>query len=162
VLSYRLLYFEPAPPDRGTWPRQALAAATTHDLPTVAGLWTRRDLAARMELGLAVNEEAETELRAKVGRWIGAGADGDDVSAPEAVERVYRLLAQAPCALITATLDDALAVEERPNMPGTVDEWPNWRIALPQPLEEIETAPLARVIADCLSGPRGGPPSGST
>ncbi len=148
VLSYRLLWFEPTPPGQGEWPRQALAAATTHDLPTVAGLWTGRDLEARKELGLTVNEEAETALRAKVGRWIDAG---DDVAAPEAVARVHRLLAQTSCSLVTATLDDVLAVEERPNMPGTIDEWPNWRIALPQPLEEIERASLAQSIADSLN-----------
>ena len=40
--------------------------------------------------------------------------------------------------VVTATLDDALGVEERPNMPGTVDEWPNWRLALPRPIDEFE------------------------
>jgi 4-alpha-glucanotransferase len=148
VLSYRLLWFEPTPPDGGQWPRQALAAATTHDLPTVAGVWTGRDLEARRGLGLAINEEAEARLRAKLAAWL----DADDTTpVPEVVERVYRLLGRAPSALLTAALDDALAVEERPNLPGTLDEWPNWRIALPAPLEEIETAPLAQSIADSLN-----------
>jgi len=44
-----------------------------------------------------------------------------------------------------------LAVEERPNMPGTVDEWPNWSIALPLPLEEIEGLALPRAIADAFN-----------
>ena len=48
----------PSRPDRGAWPEQALAAVTTHDLPTVAGLWTGADLAAQRALGLAPNEEA--------------------------------------------------------------------------------------------------------
>ena len=147
VLSYRLLWFEPTPPGPD-WPGQALAAATTHDLPTVAGLWTGRDVAARRDLGLATNEEAELALRAKVETWIEAD---DSLAAPEVVGRVYQLLTDAPCALVTASLDDALAVEERPNMPGTVDEWPNWRIALPQPLEAIEVAPLALSIAEALN-----------
>jgi len=64
---------------------------------------------------------------------------------------VYRLLGGAPCALVTATLDDALVVEERPNVPGTLDEWPNWRIALPVPLEDLEQAPLAQSIAASLN-----------
>jgi 4-alpha-glucanotransferase len=148
VLSYRLLWFEPSPPGDGGWPRQALAAATTHDLPTVAGVWTGADLAARKELGLATNEASEVALRAKLKRWTGAP---DDAPAAEVVAGVYRLLAEAPCEIVTAALDDALAVEERPNMPGTLDEWPNWRIALPQPIEEIEEAPLAAAIAESLN-----------
>lgn len=151
VLSYRLLYFEPTPPGAGQWPRQALAAATTHDLPTVAGMWTGSDVAARRQLGLATNEEAEATLRAKVKTWIEVD---DEVAPAEAVTRVYQLLGKAPCALVTASMDDALAVTERPNMPGTLDEWPNWRIALPSPLEEIEVAPLAQSIAQSLNARR--------
>jgi 4-alpha-glucanotransferase len=41
-------------------------------------------------------------------------------------------------------------VQERPNMPGTVDEWPNWSIALPVPLEDLEEAPLAARMAASL------------
>ena len=63
---------------------------------------------------------------------------------------MYDDLATAPCLLLCASLDDALAVEERPNMPGTVDEWPNWRLALPVPLEELERAALPRRIAAAL------------
>lgn len=161
VLSYRLVWFEDTPPGSGKWPRQALAAATTHDLPTVAGLWTGSDVAARLELGVPTNEAAEASLRAKVKRWAGCE---DDLTAGEAVARVYQLLSEAPCALVTATVDDALAVEERPNMPGTLDQWPNWRIALPRPLEEIEGCPLAESIAQALNQrkERAAPPSGST
>jgi 4-alpha-glucanotransferase len=37
-------------------------------------------------------------------------------------------------------LEDALGVHERANVPGTIDEFPNWRLALPSSLEEIEAA----------------------
>lgn len=158
VLSYRLLWFESTPPGSGQWPHQALAAATTHDLPTVAGMWTNHDLKARCDLDLHPNIEAEEALRAKVAGWIGSD---DDAPPEEAIERVYQLLGQAPCALITAPLDDALAVEERPNMPGTIDEWPNWRLALPAPLEELEACKLAQSIAHALNE-RGESPSAST
>jgi 4-alpha-glucanotransferase len=53
--------------------------------------------------------------------------------------------------LITATLDDALAVEERPNMPGTTTAWPNWSIALPKSLEEIQQAELVRKLGRIMS-----------
>lgn len=141
----------------GCWPRQALAAATTHDLPTSAGLWTGADLAARRRLGLPVNEAAEASQLARIRQWIavdGDPADPGELPVEVVIERIYRLLGQVPCALVTATLDDALAVDERPNMPGTLEEWPNWCIALPVALEELETHPLAQRIADGLRTPR--------
>jgi len=158
VLSYRLLWFEPERPDGGTWSQHSLAAVTTHDLPTIAGLWSGADLAAQESLGLAPNREAMAAVRAKVASWVDA-----DEAAPvtEVIKRAYMLLGAGPCDVVTATLDDALAVEERPNMPGTTDQWPNWSIALPQPLEEIETAELAQAIAAGLSR-EGGAPSAST
>jgi 4-alpha-glucanotransferase len=50
LLSYRLLWFETTPPAR--YPELALAAVTTHDLPTVAGLWSGADLRTQQRLGL--------------------------------------------------------------------------------------------------------------
>ncbi len=67
------------------------------------------------------------------------------------VEGAYRALARAPSAIVVATLDDALGVEERPNMPGTVDQWPNWSLALPAPLEEIESDPRVAAVARSLA-----------
>ncbi|MBV8706345.1 MAG: hypothetical protein JO028_04090, partial [Acidobacteriaceae bacterium] len=58
---------------------------------------------------------------------------------------------QAPSDILTAALDDAVAVEERPNIPATSsDQNPNWSIALPVPIEEIMTAELPRRIAAIL------------
>jgi 4-alpha-glucanotransferase len=51
---------------------------------------------------------------------------------------------------VTPTLDDALAMEQRPNMPGTIDEYPSWCVPLPLSLEQIMTAPLPRAIARAL------------
>jgi 4-alpha-glucanotransferase len=146
VLSYKLFWFEPQPP--GSWPHQALGAVTTHDLPTVAGVWTGADVAAQRALGLPVNEEACSGLRDRILHWTGC-----DGSAPvgEVVEATYASLGRAPCALLSAVLEDACAVEERPNMPGTIDEWPNWCLALPLSLEEIEQSPLAAAIARSLN-----------
>jgi 4-alpha-glucanotransferase len=56
--------------------------------------------------------------------------------------------------LLTAGLDDALGVEERPNMPGTTDEWPNWCIALPLALEEIQADRRPRAVAGALDRTR--------
>ncbi len=142
VLSYRLLWFEAARPQR--WPARALGAVTTHDLPTVAGAWTGSDLEVQRALGLAPNEEGIQAMRDRLVQWT---ASSPATPVGTVVERAYRLLAEAPCALLTATLDDVCGVEERPNMPGTTGEWPNWSLALPLALEDIERLPVAEQVA---------------
>jgi 4-alpha-glucanotransferase len=146
VLSYRLLWFEKESP--GRYPEQALAAVTTHDLPTIAGLWTGSDVAAQKELGMAPNEKGTRDILNRVRRLTHAKA-GTPVT--RAITRIHEALAQAPSRILTATLDDAMAVEERPNMPATTHEWPNWSIALPEPLETLEKNRTASRIARVLS-----------
>jgi 4-alpha-glucanotransferase len=62
----------------------------------------------------------------------------------------YTVLAAAPSAVVTATLEDAAGVEPRPNMPGTVREWPNWSEPLPVDLDTLarsrQTLAIARVL----------------
>ncbi len=89
---------------------------STHDLFTVAGLWDGSDLASQKKLGLHPNEKATQQLLAKVRRRLHLKADA---SAKEATFKIHQLLAKAPSKLITVTLDDALQVKERPNLPGT-------------------------------------------
>ena len=146
VLSYRLAWFEPEPPP--SFPHQALAAVTTHDLPTVAGLWTGADLEELHRLDLEPNEEAAAAIRTKLAKWSGLP---EDASPAEAVVAAHRILAEAPSMVLAATLDDALVVEERPNVPGTVDERPNWSLALPVPQEELECSETAHAIAAALN-----------
>jgi 4-alpha-glucanotransferase len=151
ILSYRLLWFEDDDP--AAWPAEAMAAVSTHDLPTVAGLWTGADLAEQREHGTGTDEELErgrTSLLEHLGD-VPAGA-----TAAEAVEAAYRRLATAPSTLLSATLDDALAEERRPNMPGTTDR-PNWCLPLPVPTEELAAHPgvqaVARLLAEGLNPP---------
>ncbi|MDP8957969.1 MAG: 4-alpha-glucanotransferase [Actinomycetota bacterium] len=147
VLSYRLLWFEPGTPD--TYPELALAAVTTHDLPTAAGVWTGADLQAQRSIGWTGGEEAMEKLR---GRLLETSAEDDGVE--EVIEKTYRRLASAPSMLVVATIEDALAVEERPNMPGTTGEWPNWSLAMPATLAQLEDHPLAQAIAKELAARR--------
>ncbi len=148
LLSYKLLWFEDRPPSH--YPRRALAAVTTHDLPTVAGLWTGSDLEDQRRIGTEPNVESTQAMCRRLEDMLGVPADAPP---DEAVVRLYRALGTAPCLLLAAALDDALTVTERPNMPGTVDEWPNWSIALPVPLEELMADPRPRAIADALRRP---------
>jgi len=120
----------------------------THDLPTIAGLWTGADITEQHALGLEPNEPAFAAIRQRLSAATGIppGSPSADV-----IGATYRLLADAPSLLVTATLDDALGVPERPNVPGTTRERPNWSIALPAPLETLEVTPLALRIAGALA-----------
>jgi 4-alpha-glucanotransferase len=148
ILSYRLLWFERNAPSK--YPAQALAAITTHDLPTIAGLWSGSDLEVQRELGLSPNEAGTREITSRVRRMTRATAA---TPSREIVGRVHEALAKAPSRILTATLDDAMAVEERPNMPATSEEWPNWRLALPEPIETLRRNRLASRIAKALRRP---------
>ena len=145
ILSYRLLWFETEPPAR--YPELALAAITTHDLPTVAGLWNGTDLQSQHGLGLQPNEAGLHEMRQRLRTMTGLL---ESTPAQEVILAAHQLLAEAPSMVVTATLEDAMAVEERPNMPNTTTEWPNWSLALPLALETFEVSPLARAIGEAL------------
>ena len=145
ILSYRLVWFEEGPPP--TFPRQALAGVTTHDLPTMAGVWSGADLAHRQRLGRAGDGSDDAWFRSRI--HLATGLD-DDASTEEVVVATHEALAGAPSLIVVATLDDAVAMVDRPNLPGTIDEWPNWRIPLHRTLEEIETDPLVLAVAQAL------------
>jgi 4-alpha-glucanotransferase len=146
VLSYRLLYFEESPPDR--FPVDAFAAVTNHDLPTLAGLWTGVDLQAQAGAGLEPNVDFATRVKTRISRLTGLAPDA---SVSEVIPAVYASLAQAPSRLVAATLEDGLAVNERPNHPGTGPEQPNWSLALPYSLDAIESHPGVRQLAALLA-----------
>ena len=143
VLSYRLLWFEKNPPPK--YPELALAAVTTHDLPTIAGLWTGADLEEQRQLGLHPNEKGTLEIRQRLGLMTDLG---DDAPIEDIIKRAYELLAQAPSAIIAATLEDALAIQLRPNLPGAPER--SWSMALSEPLEQILSHPLVHAIAERL------------
>ena len=154
LLSYRLAWFESKPPER--YPTQALAALTTHDLPTTSGVWTGADLAEMESTGRPVNRTAELGVRRRLQRLTGA-ADGDPASL--VVERAYAALARAPSRLVVATLDDACLASRRPNLPGDLER-PNWSIPLPRTLEQLRRDPLPRRIAGALNARGSSRPSG--
>ena len=146
VMPYRLLWFEKDPPR--TFPRDSLAAVTTHDLPTIAGLWSGSDLKRQHDLHLKPNEKSTAEIRR---RLISMAGVAKSAATDEAIAGAYRVLAGAPSRLLTATLEDAAAVEERPNIPATqTDQNPNWSLALPQPIEDLEKNELPKLIAAAL------------
>ncbi|HEX8306755.1 MAG TPA: 4-alpha-glucanotransferase [Jatrophihabitans sp.] len=144
MLSYRLLWFEEEPPP--DWPATALAAVTTHDLPTVAGLWTGVDLEDQRAGGLDADAASTEQLRDHLAELTAVPATAGP---REVIAAAYRTLAQAPSRLLAATLEDAAGAELRPNLPGTTRAQ-NWSLPLPLPLEELLTAADPAAIARTL------------
>jgi 4-alpha-glucanotransferase len=150
VLSTRLGYFERRPP--ATWPRRSVAAATTHDLPTMAGAWTGDDLADQAAAGVTPDASGLRRLRGRLARLAGVG---QEAPLTELVERAHAALGAAPSVLAMATLEDALLVPRRPNLPGTdIAQRENWSRALPASLERIEVDPFVHRVARAIGRQR--------
>jgi 4-alpha-glucanotransferase len=146
LLSTRLAYFERRPP--ATYPRHAMAGVTTHDLPTVAGVWTEADLADQRAAGLNPDPRQLALLRRRLAR---VGKVAPEATTDEAILAVHAAIARSPAALAVATLEDASRVAERPNLPGTTDaQRPNWSTALPTPLEKLTEDAFVLELATVL------------
>lgn len=115
------------------WRADAVATTTTHDLPTLVG-WRRGiDILWRERLGLSEGEDAPRRREADLLALQRAVAQaGLDTGEPWRDALAYAARGPAPLALLP--LEDALALPEQPNLPGTVEGHPNWRRRLPEPL----------------------------
>lgn len=112
----------------------ALVTFNTHDLSTYAGWRSFGDLKTKRALGIDPGESDEA-------RWH-ALAMLDEVLRHNGIENndlysVANFLARTPSRLLAIGLEDFLGLIDQPNIPGTVDEHPNWRRRLPVPLEQI-------------------------
>jgi 4-alpha-glucanotransferase len=88
-------------------------------------------------------------LRSRLARAAGVPVD---TPLDDAVQRLHGRIAASPSMLVAATLEDALRVEERPNLPGTIaPRRDNWSIALPAPLEEVVADPRVAAMAEALT-----------
>jgi 4-alpha-glucanotransferase len=120
-------------------------------------VWSGEDLADQRAAGLRTDEQQSLELRQ---RLAGVAEVGPDAPVEDVIVSVHRRLARAPSAVVAATLEDALAVTQRPNMPGTVSERPNWSLALPLRIDEILSDPLVNALcAGMREGRRRSPAS---
>lgn len=149
VLSYKVMWFEDCP--TGEYPPNSMASVTTHDLPTVAGVWSGRDYQNQLDLELDPRPEANEGLVNKLRTWT----EGRD-SVEDAVVAVHERLAEAGSCLVTATAEDLLEVEGRPNYPGTVRQWPNWSLPMPVALDAVLDQPAAKRITESLENARKG------
>lgn len=114
ILGTKVWWFDPRPSE---WPEENLATVTTHDLPTVAGVWAETDGTPEMVAMLRSATSHE-------------GLPADDAAVAAVV--LHAQVAAGPALLCLAAIDDLAGCVERPNHPGTLaDEQPNWRRRLP-------------------------------
>jgi 4-alpha-glucanotransferase len=169
ILGTSVLWFEhdwdgdgaPLRPDR--WREYCLASVTTHDLPPTAGYLAGDHIQLRHSLGL-LTRSLDDELAAATAErdaWLAALrrehllGDGE-TSVEEIVTALHRYLVRTPSRLLSLALTDAVGDRRTQNQPGTIDEYPNWRVPLTGPdgrlisLEDVfaseNAASLARVM----------------
>lgn len=158
TMGMRVLWFEKKhglfTNPRG-WTAEAAAMSSTHDLPTIAGWWKGRDLDWRGRLSLAggpgrQHAEEDERVADRDALWAAfrfSGAAPDTPPPPPGdtepvVDAAIRHLAGAACELLVLPIEDALGLEEQPNLPGTMDgQHPNWRRRLPGPAAHLLDAP---------------------
>lgn len=135
------------------WPSRAAASLSTHDLPTAAGFLRGEHVRARADLGLLDDVPAEKANAARErDEWLALlrseGLLANDASDEAAViVAMHRFLASTPSRLKLVSPYDVIAEPRQPNLPGTVDEYPNWRLPLPMTLEQLRDDPRVAEIA---------------
>ncbi len=158
VLWFQCDYDRPGhpliPPEK--WTESAMASVSTHDLPTVAGFLAAEHVRVRAELG-QFHGDPEPEFRAaeRERAELVALLKDEGLAADDLVTAFHALLARAPSRLLLTSPQDALGETRQPNLPGTVDQYPNWRIPLPVDLDGFFADWRVRRVADALASGRG-------
>ena len=132
------------------WRDDAVAMTSTHDLPTVAGWWRGADLELRRDLGMAKQEDVDGRARDRAVLWRTfdkAGIAKQALPPPEdaetAVDAAIAFVAGTPDPLALVPLEDIIGTAEQPNLPGTIDQHPNWRRRFSQPADRLLQEPAA-------------------
>ena len=115
----------------------ALVTFNTHDLCTYAGWRSFGDLKLKRSLGIDPGESDEA-------RWHALGML-DELLRSYGIERndfasVASFLARTRSRLLAIQLEDLLGVIDQPNIPGTINEHPNWRRRIPVAIDQIASA----------------------
>ncbi|SPJ34312.1 4-alpha-glucanotransferase [Kushneria phyllosphaerae] len=166
ILGMGVLWFEREETEftpASDYPARAVAMTSTHDLPTVAGWRLGRDLDWRIELDMLGEDETPEQQREVRKHDIVALAETFGIK-PDAdcdtwLEAAARHIGATPSPLVLLQLEDLLGLEEQPNLPGTLDEHPNWRRRLPLTVDEMfETSDvMARLRAMTTARAGAGP-----
>ena len=144
------------------WREYCLSSVTTHDLPPTAGYLAGEHVRLRDELGLLTRpvDEELADDRAEQAAWVDAlrraGLLGEKPGVDETVLALYRYLGRTPSRLLGLSLADAVGEMRTQNQPGTIDEYPNWRVPLGGPdgrrllVEDVFSDPRANALAKAM------------
>ncbi|MAS45613.1 MAG: 4-alpha-glucanotransferase [Rhodobacteraceae bacterium] len=167
-----ILQFEGGPPGfrpPADFPARSLASFGTHDTPTLAGWWEAADAELREALGhvdapaARAMREDRAGSRAALGRLLaetGHAPEGLNPDAPPATlppelrDAIHGVLAASGSALAAVQIDDALDERRQQNVPGTVNEAPNWRLRHAAPADALDAAPGLRRAAEIFGKAR--------
>jgi 4-alpha-glucanotransferase len=157
IWSYQVMLFErdDAGRFRGIehYSPDALITFNTHDLCTYGGWRSFSDLKLKRSLGIDPGESDEA-------RWHALGML-DEALRGSGIARndfysVINFLSRTRSRLLAISLEDLLGVIDQPNIPGTINEHPNWRQRLPVTLEQIvavvDVAALKTATAERAAG----------
>ncbi|ABS62168.1 4-alpha-glucanotransferase [Parvibaculum lavamentivorans DS-1] len=164
MLGMRVLWFERGadeaflPPKE--WQGKAAAMTGTHDLPTVAGWWSGRDIDWTWNLKRKADAPSEAEHREGRERertkfWAAMRDAGvTDAAMPEpddanpVLDAALAFVSETPCPIAILPMEDIVGLVEQPNLPGTMNEHPNWCRRMPGPTRDLLDQPdIARRIA---------------
>lgn len=168
VLGSAVLWFErigddaQAPPKPvADWRADAMASISTHDLPTAAGFLAGEHVRVREELGILGQPTAEVDAayrQEKDGLLRALVHDGVlpavDAPADEVILAMHAYLGRTPSRIVLASPYDVVGETRQPNLPGTTDAYPNWRIPLPLSLEELIVDPRVAAVTAVLRAAR--------
>ncbi|MGJ8618595.1 MAG: 4-alpha-glucanotransferase [Sulfitobacter sp.] len=130
--------------DPQSGPEQVLSCFATHDTPTVQGFAAGRDIDWWEKLNWIETAEAE-HMREQRNAEVTLVPQGASFAT-----YVHTQLAHSNAALVAVQLDDVLGVVEAQNLPGTIDEHPNWRRKYQTPLEELHSGDQLNPIASTM------------
>jgi 4-alpha-glucanotransferase len=154
--SYRVMMFERANDGSfysiDNYPQNALVTFNTHDLSTFTGWRSAHDIGVKQAIGIDPGETHES--RAHAVYQLEQALHHAQAGAAD-VFGVLNFLSRTRSRLLAIGIEDLLGVVDQPNVPGTIDQHPNWRRRLPQPLEtwaeQIDTARLRTSLPDRMS-----------
>ena len=171
ILSCRVLYFERTGAGGYTapsaYPEAAVASVSTHDLATLKGWLDAHDLGWRERLELFAEKGQAEAARAERAldtmrlirtlRRAGLLAPGPEPDAETVALAVHRWLGRTPSALVLVQLEELELAVEQVNLPGTIDQHPNWRRRTALTLADLLTSPFAKALLAALreERPRG-------
>ncbi len=124
-------------------------ATGTHDHATIAGILRGTDPQDMVSVGKSVDWDGERDRQRSLAAEAGLPLEGpySDEQVRQAILARCRTVANSASRVVVFNLEDACAVQERPNMPGTTTQWPNWSRALPVSAEQAITGELGQAIA---------------